>query len=346
MVGRNLPAAQTRLAVQQPPTHFPTAMFASFAGVWTPLLHLREVGTAPRAVTLAGERLVVFRQPGADVAVLLDRCPHRGAALSLGRVTPQGCIECPFHGWQFDMRGRNCHVPFDPDAKLARLSAQALPTRVVGDLVWVYTDPAADAPAEPVVAEGLRAVRLTRTYVQRSWRCHWTRAMENMLDSPHLPFVHRRTIGKSMSRQMTPQSRLEVRWEATPWGGRTKAVLDGRDGGAFLEFYKPNVMALHIPVPGRHLRIHALVIPAEPGTTRLMICQSRDFARSRLLNPVFSWMNRRIADEDRAVVESIGSDEVPTAAEQASVATDRATLQFRKYYFESLRGSVSHPRSP
>ncbi len=318
-------------------------MFAGFARVWTPLLHVREVRKEPRAVTLAGERLVVFRQPGGGVAVLLDRCPHRGAALSLGRVTPQGCIECPFHGWQFDARGRNCHVPLNPDARLSRLSAQALPARVVGEMVWVYTDPAADAPDEPVVPEGLRAAGVARTYVQRNWRCHWTRAMENMLDSPHLPFVHRRTIGKAMARQMTAASRMDVSWEATAWGGRAKAAIDGRDGGAFLEYYRPNVMALHIPVPRRHLRIHALVIPAERGRTRLIICQSRDFARSRWLHPLFYWLNRRIADEDRAVVESIGSDEVPAAAQQASVATDRATLQFRKYYFASLRDSDSGP---
>ncbi len=314
-------------------------MFAGFAGIWTPLLPLRAVGTAPRAVALAGERLVVFRPQRGQVAVLLDRCPHRGAALSLGRVTAQGLLECPFHGWQFDGHGRNCHVPLNPEAKLSRLSAQALAVRVLGDLVWVYTDPTRPDPPPPQLPEALHAAGLARTYLERNWRCHWTRAMENMLDSPHLPFVHRRSIGKALARQMSPQSRMEVSWEATPWGGRTRAVVDGRDNGAFLEFYRPNVMALHIPVPGRHLRIHALVIPAEAGRTRLIICQSRDFARARWMNPLFSWMNSRIAGEDRAVVESLGSDEVPPAADQASVATDRATLQFRKYYFESLRDS-------
>lgn len=318
-------------------------MFEGFAEVWTPLLPLSEVGAAPRAVSLAGERLVAFRQPRGEVAVLLDRCPHRGAALSLGRVTDRGCIECPFHGWQFDAQGRNCHVPLNPDANTARLSAVALAARVIGDMVWVYTGRSAPSLPEPVVPEGLRAPGLARTYLQRTWNCHWTRAMENMLDSPHLPFVHRRSIGKSLARNMTPQSRMQVSWESTAWGGRTSAVLDGRDSGAFLEFYRPNVMALHLPLPRRHLRIHALVIPAEAGRSRLIICQSRDFLRSRLLHPVFSWVNSRIADEDRAVVESMGGDEVPAIRSQASVATDRATLQFRKYYFEVLRGSAWQP---
>jgi phenylpropionate dioxygenase-like ring-hydroxylating dioxygenase large terminal subunit len=34
------------------------------------------------------------------VGALLDRCPHRGVALSLGTIT-DGCLACPFHGWRF-----------------------------------------------------------------------------------------------------------------------------------------------------------------------------------------------------------------------------------------------------
>lgn len=167
--------------------------------------------------------------------------------------------------------------------------------------------------------------------------------MENMLDSPHLPFVHRRSIGKTLRQRMTSRSKMEVTWQDTPFGGRARALMDGQDSGAFLEFYKPNIMALHIPLPDRHLRIHALVIPEQKDRTRIIICQSRDFVRARLLNPIFSWMNRRIADEDKEVVESAGTAEIPPAALEKSVATDRATLQFRKYYYEVLResGSVS-----
>ena len=168
--------------------------------------------------------------------------------------------------------------------------------------------------------------------------------MENMLDSPHLPFVHRRTIGKSLKKRMTPTSRMEITWQETPWGGRTEARIDGQDGGAFLEYFRPNVMALHIPVPGRHLRIHTLVIPEQAEHTRIIICQSRDFARLRLLDPIFSLMNRRIADEDKAVVESGGIKEIPPAACEKSVATDRATLQFRKYYYDVLRSRDSQLR--
>jgi phenylpropionate dioxygenase-like ring-hydroxylating dioxygenase large terminal subunit len=163
--------------------------------------------------------------------------------------------------------------------------------------------------------------------------------MENMLDSPHLPFVHRRTIGRVLRQQMTPSSRMDITWEDTAFGGRAGASLDGQGNGATLEFYAPNVMALTIPIPGRHLRIHALVIPAESGRTRLMVCGSRDFARLPLMDPWFAWLNGLIADEDRAVVESSGAAETPPPGAEHSVGSDRATLQFRKYFYDRLRES-------
>jgi phenylpropionate dioxygenase-like ring-hydroxylating dioxygenase large terminal subunit len=316
-------------------------MFDGFANVWSPLLLSRDVGRKPVRMVVAGEPIVLFRNHEGWVGALVDRCPHRGVALSLGQVGPDGCLECPFHGWRFDISGENRRVPLNPDAKLELLSALALPVREIGDMIWVFTAPLAEAPFEPSPPEGLTQSGLSRTYVVRDWACHWTRAMENMLDSPHLPFVHRRTIGKSYRRRMTPASQMEVTWEETAFGGRSQALLDGDGNAAFLEFHRPNMMALVIPIPGKHLRIHALVVPTESGRTRLSVVGSRDFARWRLLDPAFSWMNARIADEDKAVVESSGGGEAPPPGAEPSVGTDRATLQFRKYYYDLLRGSTA-----
>lgn len=313
-------------------------MFTGFAHVWTPLLHASQLKHKPLRLVLAAEPVVLFRGTNGKIGALIDRCPHRGAALSAGHVREDGCIECPFHGWRFDPAGENQHVPLNPDAKRHLLGATALPVRQYGDLIWVHTAANEQAPA-PQVPEGLTADGLARIYVERHWHCHWTRAMENMLDSPHLPFVHRRSIGRAMRQRMRPDSALTVRWEDTPAGGRAYSSLDGQESPAFLEYFRPNIMVLNIPIPGKHLRIHALVIPEAAGWTRLIVAGSRDFARLRLLNPWFAWMNGRIADEDMVVVESAGCAEVPPAAQEHSVATDRATLQFRKYYYQTLRTS-------
>lgn len=316
-------------------------MFEGFAHVWTPVMQAKRLRSGPTRVRIAGDDVVIFRGADNALGALVDRCPHRGVALSLGRVGSDGCLECPFHGWRFGTDGGNHHVPLNPDAKRELLAATPLPVRQIGDLIWIYTAAGTSAPSEPNVPEGLVMQGVARVYTERLWTAHWTRAMENMLDSPHLPFVHRRTIGRVYRKRMSPTSRMETTWEETPGGGRSQAILDGRETTAYLEFHKPNIMALHIPIPGQHLRIHALVVPIDNTHTQLTVVGSRGFARWSGLDPLFSRMNGRIADEDRAVVESSRPMEVPLLGVEPSVQTDRATLQFRKYYYETLRGSTA-----
>ncbi len=314
-------------------------MFEHFANVWTPVERSVKLAGKPISVELAGEKVALFRDRAGSVQALVDRCPHRGVALSLGKVTPEGCLECPFHGWQFEGNGSCFRVPLNPDARRELLSATALPARELGGLIWVYTAAGATAPVEPAPPEGLVRDDVARAVLVEEWSAHWTRAMENMLDSPHLPFVHRRTIGRALRAQLKPNSKMHVEWEDMSFGGRTKGWLDDAPNQAVLEFYRPNIMAPHIPIPGKHFRIHAICVPLGGNRTRMIVVGSRDFLKLSVFDVFFRKANHRIVKEDRAVVESSSPAEVPPAAAERSVETDRATLRFRRYYYQTLRGS-------
>ena len=45
-------------------------------------------------VRILGETLVLFRDKSGRIGLLQDKCPHRGASLSYGRVETRG-LECP-----------------------------------------------------------------------------------------------------------------------------------------------------------------------------------------------------------------------------------------------------------
>jgi phenylpropionate dioxygenase-like ring-hydroxylating dioxygenase large terminal subunit len=315
-------------------------MFDGFANVWSPVTLARHLKKRPLPVTLAGEKLVFFRDGQGVAKALIDRCPHRGVQLSLGRVTPDGCLECPFHAWRFAGDGTCREVPLNPDAKRERLFALSVPVREVGGVLWVYTAPVPEAPSEPAVPDGLTMPGVARTFLEVEWKAHWTRAMENMLDSPHVPFLHASTIGRFVRPYLKPGSRMDIGWEERPYGGRTTSSVDGRtEGGAALDFYRPNMMVLHIPIPGKVFRMHAFCVPVEGHRVRMLIIGVRSFARLALLNPLFNRSNAKIAEQDRAVVESSQPPVIPPAAQEVSVRTDKATLQFRKYYFAELHGS-------
>jgi phenylpropionate dioxygenase-like ring-hydroxylating dioxygenase large terminal subunit len=315
-------------------------MFDGFAEVWTPVILAKSLKKKPLPVTLAGEKLVFFRDAQGTAHALVDQCPHRGVALSLGKVAKSGCLECPFHAWQFDGKGQVQHVPLNPDAKRERLFARSLPVRELGGVLWAWTAAVAEAPCEPTVPDALLMTGAARTYLQLEWKAHWTRAMENMLDSPHVPYVHATTIGRFVRPWLKPDSRMNIEWEDTPYGGRTSSTIDDRaEAGASLDFYRPNMMVLNIPIPGKVFRMHAFCVPIDDGHVRMIIIGARTFATLSWLNPLFNHSNAKIAEQDRAIVESSQPVIIPQASEELSVRTDKATLQFRKYYFERLHPS-------
>jgi phenylpropionate dioxygenase-like ring-hydroxylating dioxygenase large terminal subunit len=41
---------------------------------------------------------IVIWRDGAAVRAFKDACPHRLVPLSEGRIAPNGCLECPYHG--------------------------------------------------------------------------------------------------------------------------------------------------------------------------------------------------------------------------------------------------------
>ena len=313
-------------------------MFEGFAQVWTPVTlatRLRKNKLLP--FELAGTKIVLFRDSDGSPRALVDKCPHRGVALSLGKITPDGCIECPFHGWQFDGTGNTRQVPWNPDAKLDKLQALPIPVVERAGLIWVYTDIGVTAPSEPEISDILLRENTRVTTVEIDWKTHWTRAMENMLDWPHLPFVHAKTIGRGMLG--SAKARMDVNWEEQSWGAKSSITIEGKPQEGSLDFRWPNMMNLFIPVPDNKLVLMSTCVPVNATTTRMLLVNYRRFLTSPLFDVFFDRMNRRIATEDQAIVESSNPPEIPAARDELSVRTDAPTLAFRKRYFAELRGS-------
>ncbi len=66
----------------------------------------------PTPVTLGGRQLVAWRHAAQGWVVQEDRCPHRLAPLSEGRLEAGGTrLACSYHGWEFDGSGKCTHIP-------------------------------------------------------------------------------------------------------------------------------------------------------------------------------------------------------------------------------------------
>ena len=76
---------------------------------WHPVAAASDVAAEPVAVRLLGEDWVLARVEGSLVA-FVDRCPHRLAPLSAGRVESGG-LRCGYHGWMYDTTGACVEIP-------------------------------------------------------------------------------------------------------------------------------------------------------------------------------------------------------------------------------------------
>jgi phenylpropionate dioxygenase-like ring-hydroxylating dioxygenase large terminal subunit len=99
------------------------------------------------AVDLLDEMLVLWRSGGRAMA-WRDRCPHRGARLSLGTVA-DGTLVCPYHGWRYAPDGRCVSMPAQPEQPPpADVCATTYGVEERDGFIWVRAGDAAARAAE------------------------------------------------------------------------------------------------------------------------------------------------------------------------------------------------------
>ena len=316
-------------------------MFERFPNQWTPVLPLTALSENPVAVELAGEPLVLFRDNDGQWHALRDYCPHRGAKLSLGKVTAEGHLRCGYHGWRYDGEGHCLAAPLNDlnDKALAKIRATALPTRTIGGAVWVYTasDPGGAVP-EPLLPESLDGdPELFITYMQ-DWKAHWSRAQENFIDFAHPPYLHEQTIGAWMHDYAERGGTARVDADPTDFGMIMTSYVGSSTSGFQLHWYRPNLAILHFGwTPYNWL--HVFCIPVNETHTRVMtVRRMRSESDVKSYSARASGTDHRILDEDREMVQSQQGD-VLSDPDEISVATDKPTLVFRDWYRDLVNGS-------
>lgn len=181
------------------------------SGRWFVAARVADVGRKPLAVTVLGRPLALARIGGAVVA-LEDRCPHRNAPLSQGRVTADG-IACPYHGWVFGADGGCKAVPgLAPGECPPRARARTVALRELDGMVWVRLAPDGDAEPPRMVAAYAPG---SRKFLGRlRWRGHVVDAIENFLDP-----LHTHTVHPGLVRQPdAPRRAMRVALDVTPEG--------------------------------------------------------------------------------------------------------------------------------
>lgn len=263
-----------------PPTPRGQTSVARPTRQWYLLGSSRWLRRKPLARSLLGIPLVLFRDARGAPHALLDRCSHRNVPLVRGRVTPQGCLECPYHGWQFDGEGSCRKVPgLCEDTSAAARSVPSFPVREQQGYIWVYPEAGASPAQEPFAfpLRGERGYSVVRRELQVEASLH--AFAENALDVPHTAFLH-----KGLFRGSAEPNLIEVavtrgadRVEAEYIGEPRPEGLAGRmlspSGGVvthFDRFILPGIIQVEYRIGSEnHILVTAFCTAEEDFRTRI-----------------------------------------------------------------------------
>jgi phenylpropionate dioxygenase-like ring-hydroxylating dioxygenase large terminal subunit len=179
---------------------------------WYVVLESKEVRKGkPVGVTRMGEKMVFWRDSQGKIACAVDQCPHRGVALSAGKVLGD-CIQCPFHGFEFDSTGRCTLIP--ANGRIAEvpkaIKAKAYPVQELHGFIYLWWgDPREEYPPLPDF-DYMRDPKMVYSTAIDVWNAHYSRVIENQLDVVHVPFVHYNTIGRG-NKTVVQGPRYEVK---------------------------------------------------------------------------------------------------------------------------------------
>ena len=311
---------------------------------WYPVMPIVDLAEGPQAFQLLNQPLVLWLTETGQPAALIDRCCHRSAQLSAGKVI-EGCVRCPYHGWSYDETGRCVKVPqLDPTAKIPE-SYQVLSYLCEEryGYVWVCLDLDPLLPI-PQIPEAAAVENRLISQFYEPWQCSGLRLMENSFDNAHFSIVHAPSFGV----QAQPQpAKSELVTLADDKGLKIYAKvpvvnppsqqknLNIPDGLTVREvestWYMPFSRTLKITYPNglMHL-IFTAATPVSDRTSQIIQFCIRNDTEADATTESINAFDRQVVNEDKVVLENTTYDTPIEIAAEQHMSSDRPGIVMRQ----------------
>lgn len=141
--------------------------------------------------TWLGKQIVVWADGNGGVCVADSICPHLGSDLGpeTGGKVRNGCLVCPFHGFEYDVTGQCVATPFAPPPRNAKL--KVFRTREIQGLLFAWwgdsdREPRWELPPSPEESAEWSGIEVQTV----RFAGHPQETTENSVDLGHLRYVH------------------------------------------------------------------------------------------------------------------------------------------------------------
>jgi vanillate O-demethylase monooxygenase subunit len=149
--------------------------------------------------TIMGEPVVLYRKANGEVAAIEDRCAHRFAPLSMGKIVGGDRIQCPYHGLEFDSSGACVHNPHGTKNIPPRARVKGYPAIEKHKAVWIWMG--AEPPDESKVPDFGVLDNVPELYTTKRdsivIRANYQLIIDNLLDLSHTSYLHEGILGNA-----------------------------------------------------------------------------------------------------------------------------------------------------
>lgn len=134
--------------------------------------------------------IVLYRDADGVAAAIGNRCPHRFAPLSKGKLAGS-VVTCGYHGLGFDRTGQCVRNPHSAAQTIQSLSVPAYVVRETDGLLWIWMGQPDRADATKIPAfECLDTTRFHVGFGYLYGKANYELMSDNILDLSHIEFLH------------------------------------------------------------------------------------------------------------------------------------------------------------
>lgn len=165
-----------------------------------------ELGDAP---------VLIVRQTDGTLKAFLNVCRHRGSRVTFEECGNNGSFTCPYHAWTYRSDGSLANITNADDfgdVDRTAMGLTELPVEERHGLIWIGLTPgnSIDVAAHlgPVFDAEMASYGIEEFAVERSFTtragANWKIIIDGFLETYHLAFLHRTTIGPHIRSNLAP----------------------------------------------------------------------------------------------------------------------------------------------
>lgn len=308
---------------------------------WYAILPSKEVKVNKiLAVKRLNLNLALFRNKKGELACVVDQCSHRGAALSKGKIKDDH-IQCPFHGLEFDEKGKCKFIPANGKASTAditRYNVKSYTVREDHGIVYIWYGDDDKIKEDLPFFDDYIDSGFAYSEIEDHWNSHYSRCIENQLDTVHVPIVHHNTIGRG---NKTLVNGPKVEWEngilktsannEVDTGQKQRLASECTIKETSLNFIFPNLWMNQI---NKKLKVIIYFAPVDEENTILYLRFYDKLTKLKVLNKLISFFgkgaNRVIERQDKRIVITQKPKVSSLKSNEKLLAGDGPIIQYRR----------------